>query len=65
MPDPRIDKLAKVIVHYSLQLKPGQQVSLQTTPLADEFSLAFFEEATKAGAHVLVHMQFQERTKSF
>ena len=54
MPDPRITKLAKVLVHYSLQIKPGQQVFLQTTPLADELSLAFFEEATKAGAHILV-----------
>ena len=54
MPDPRITKLANVLVHYSLQIKPGQQVLLQTTPLADELSLAFFEEATKAGAHVLV-----------
>lgn len=54
MPDPRITKLAKVLVHYSLQIKPGQQVYLQTTPLADELSLAFFEEATKTGAYVLV-----------
>jgi len=55
MPDPHVSKLAKVLVHYSLQLKTGQQVYLQTSPLADELSLAFFEEATKAGAHVLVH----------
>jgi len=54
MPDPRITKLAEVMVHYSLQLKPGQQVLLQTTPLADELSLAFLEEATKAGAHVFI-----------
>ena len=53
MPDPRINKLAKVMVHYSLKIKPGQQVFLQTTPLADELSLAFIEEATKAGAHIL------------
>jgi aminopeptidase len=54
MPDPRITKLAKVLVHYSLKIKPGQLVYLQTTPLADELSLAFFEEAIKAGAHVQV-----------
>jgi len=54
MPDPRITKLAKLMVHYSLQLKPSQQVLLQTTPLADELSLAFLEEATKAGAHVFI-----------
>ncbi len=53
MPDTRVNKLAKVMVHYSLQLKPGQQVLLQTTPLANELSLAFLEEAVKAGAHVL------------
>ena len=52
MADPRVTKLAKVMVHYSLQLKPGQQVLLQTTPLADELSLAFIEEAVKAGAQV-------------
>ena len=53
MPDPRITKLAKVLVHYSLALKPGQQVLLQTSPLADELNLAFIEEAVKAGAHIL------------
>ena len=25
MPDPRISKLAKIMVHYSLALQPGQQ----------------------------------------
>ena len=54
MPDPRITKLAKVMVHYSLKIKPGQQVFLQTTPLANELSLAFIEEATKTGAHLLI-----------
>ncbi len=54
MSEPRVIKLAKVMVHYSLQIKPGQLVLLQTTPLANELSLAFYEEAIKAGAHVLV-----------
>lgn len=53
MPDPRVQKLAKVLVHYSLEIKPGQQVLLQTEPLADELSLAFLSEALQAGAHVL------------
>ena len=52
MPDPRITKLAKILVHYSLAIKRGQQVILQTTPLANELNLAFYEEAIKAGAHV-------------
>jgi aminopeptidase len=54
MPDPRVTKLAKIMVHYSLALKPGQQVVIRTHPLADELTLAVYEEAIKAGAHVLV-----------
>ena len=54
MTDPRVAKLAKVMVHYSLQIKPGQQVFLQTNPLADEFNLAFLEEVTRAGAHLYI-----------
>lgn len=54
MPDPRVSKLAQVLVRYSLELKPGQQFVLQTTPLADELTLAVYEEAMRAGAHTLI-----------
>lgn len=52
MTDLRVKKLAQVMTHYSLALKPGQKVFLQTSPAAHEFNLAFYEEALKAGAHV-------------
>jgi aminopeptidase len=52
MSDPRVKKLAQIMVNYSLKVKPGQQVHLQTSPLADEFNLAFIEEVTKAGGFV-------------
>jgi len=54
MPDPRITKLAQIMVHYSLALKPGQQVQIRTHPLAEELTLAVYEEAVKAGANVLI-----------
>jgi aminopeptidase len=54
MTDPRIARLAKVMVEYSLAIKSGQQVLLRTTPLALELNLAVYEEAVKAGAYVLV-----------
>lgn len=54
MADARIEKLAKVMVNYSLELKPGQKFWLRTTPLAEELNLAIYEEAIKAGAHVFV-----------
>jgi aminopeptidase len=52
MPDARVSKLARLLAHYSLELKRGQQALLRTAPLADELNLAFYEEAVKAGAHV-------------
>ncbi len=54
MTDARIAKLAKVIVNYSVELKPGQTFWFRTTPLAEELNLAIYEEAIKAGAHVFI-----------
>ena len=48
MPDPRVTKLADVLVHYSLELKPGQQFVIQTSPLANELTLAVYAAAIKA-----------------
>ena len=33
MPDPCISKLAKVLVHYSVEVQKGQQVLMRTTRL--------------------------------
>ncbi len=56
MPDPRIKKLAQVMVHYSLGIQRGQNVYIQTSPIAQEFNLAFYEEVIKAGAYITVMM---------
>jgi aminopeptidase len=54
MPDPRVQKLAKVMVHYSLALKPGEKFALRTHPVAHDLTLAVYEEAIQAGVHVFV-----------
>jgi aminopeptidase len=54
MPDPRVTKLAKIMIHYSLEIKPGQKMLLRTHPIAEELTLAVYEEAIKAGAHVFI-----------
>ena len=54
MTDPRVSKLAKILVHYSVELKPDQQVVIRTAPVADELTLAVYEEAVKAGAHPFI-----------
>ena len=53
MADPRVTKLAQVLVKYSLTLKPGETLFLNTTPLAQELNLAVYKEAMLAGAHIL------------
>ncbi len=52
MPDPRIQKLAQVLVHYSLGLQEGDTLALRTSPLAEELNLAVYKEALSAGAHI-------------
>jgi len=54
MSDPRISKLAKILIHYSLEIKPGQMLQIRTHPLAEELTLACYEEAIKAGANVFL-----------
>src|SRR5688572_4724515 len=54
MPDPRVLKLAKVLVHYSVEVQKGQQVLIRTNPLANELTLAVYEEIIKTGAHPFI-----------
>ena len=54
MPDPRVTKLANVLVNYSVEIQKGQQVVIQTSPIAEELTLAVYEEVIKAGGHPLV-----------
>ncbi len=49
--DPRIEKLADVMVNYSLELKQGDWVRVQGTPSAMPFVKAFFKKAILAGAN--------------
>lgn len=65
MPDPRVQKLARLLVEYSLELKPGQQVVLRTSPNAGELNLAFYQEAVRAGSHVFVIQQIPGQDEAF
>ena len=57
MTDPRIVKLAKVLVHYSLNLKEGEKVAIQSNHLATPLNLAVYKEALLAGAHPNIFVQ--------
>ncbi len=50
MQDPRMDALARLLVRYSLKVKPRQTVSVQATPAAEPLVSAIYHEllATRA-----------------
>lgn len=54
MADIYVEKLARVLVQYSLNLQKGEQLVLRTSPLAEPLTKAVYKEAVLAGAHVLV-----------
>ena len=65
MTDPRVSKLAKVLINYSLEIKPGQKFRISASPLATDLTLAAYEEAIKAGAHVIVEQPLEETQEIF
>jgi len=52
MYDPRIEKLAKLLINYSLGIKPGQNLMIKSTVQAEPLLEAVYKEAILAGAHV-------------
>ncbi|MBA4385277.1 MAG: aminopeptidase, partial [Anaerolinea sp.] len=65
MSDLRVTKLANVLVNYSLEIKPGQKFLIIANPLASELTLAVYEEAIKAGAHVYIDQPLDEAQEIF
>src|SRR6266852_7982494 len=51
MTDPRVTKLADLLVNYSLELKPGEIVRIDGGTVAAPFVRALYREALRAGAN--------------
>lgn len=60
MADMRLNKLAKLLVNYSTEVKPGDFVLVQCEDVATPWMAEVVKEATKAGAHVEVLVDSQE-----
>src|SRR5207302_2026685 len=54
--DPRIEKLARVLAHYSLRLRKGQLVRIRGSSLAAPHIAAAYKEALAAGAFPAVRV---------
>jgi len=54
MTDPRIDKLADVLINYSCALKPGEKILIEAIDVPHEFTTALVRAADKVGGRPLV-----------
>lgn len=52
MADPRHQKLAKVLVQYSLKLQPGDKLAIKSKDIAAPLVREVYREAIRAGAYV-------------
>jgi aminopeptidase len=59
------EKYAKLLIHYSLALKPGEKVLISSTYLAEPLIKAVYREALKAGAHPETQIALNELPKIF
>jgi len=57
MRNPRIDKLAKLLINYSCSLKPSERVLIETIGIPREMIIALIREAKKVGATPIVSIK--------
>ncbi len=65
MADGRVVKLANLVIHYSLGIKPGAQLAIVTNSLAEELLLEVYAEAIRAGANVFVNLREPQTEEIF
>lgn len=56
MKDPRIEKLADLLVNYSVAVKPGEKVEIRSTPQGEPLFLAVYKKVLQAGGHPLTRV---------
>ena len=54
MRDQRLDKLADVLVNYSVKVQPGQLVRIRGDEVGSKLLEAIYEAVLKAGAHPIL-----------
>lgn len=56
MRDPRLDRLAEVLVRYSTGVRRGELVSLRGPVLAEPLIIALYREVLRSGGHPVVYL---------
>lgn len=58
-----LEKYANLLVHYCLDMQPGERFYLRSTTLAEPLVREVYRAAVKAGAHVEVDLDFREKNR--
>ncbi|TAK23220.1 MAG: aminopeptidase [Chloroflexota bacterium] len=60
MHDPRIDQLASTLVHYSVEVRPGEKVLIVGPETSRPLALAVYRETLRAGGLPILWATFEE-----
>jgi aminopeptidase len=63
--DPRVSRLAQVLVHYSIDARPGKLIRIAGPAFAAPLITAAYREALAAGAHVYTRVTIDELDEIF
>ena len=63
MPDSRVERLARVLTEYSLEIKPGDRVVISGAPLAEPLLRAAYRHALALGGLPLLDVQLPGATE--
>lgn len=65
MPDPRVRKLASILVGHSLRVKKDDTVLISSTELGKPLVLEVYRQVMKAGGHPFTNIGFEETANIF
>jgi len=65
MTDPRIEKLAKLTVNYSIDVKKGDNVIIRAPVASEPLALEMYREVLRAGGHPIMQSSFERVSEIF
>ena len=65
MRDPRVDSLARILVHYSTEVKDGETCLIEGPTAGEPLIAAVYEEVLRAGGHPVVAISVEGQAATF
>ena len=65
MRDPRVDSLARILVHYSTEVREGETCLIEGPAAGEPLIAAVYEEVLEAGGHPVVAISIEGQAATF